>query len=113
MGKYKLVIIGSGSLGSIIAEYVYRKMSENYEVLGVLVRNREKAMKLANKLNVKVYNNLDEVIEDSPDYIIEAAAPNVLKEMGINILESCINLIPLSVGAFADRDFYECNDWKF
>ena len=72
--------------GSIIAKYVYKELSGSYEVLGVLVRNRGKAMKLANKLKVKVYNNLDEVIEDSPDYIIEAAAPNVLKEMGIKIL---------------------------
>ena len=79
----------------------------------MFIKNCPEAMKLANKLNVNVYNNLDEVIEDSPDYFIEAAAPNVLKEMGIKILGSCINLIPLSVGAFADRDFYECNDWKF
>lgn len=107
MKKYRLAIIGSGSLARIIVEYVHSEMSGNYEILGILVRNKEKAMELANSLNAKVYNNLEEVIKDSPDYIIEAASPSVVREMGMEILRSGINLIPLSVGAFADKGFYE------
>lgn len=107
MKKYKLGIIGSGALGATIGEYVHKNMGESYEILGVLASNRENALKLSNKLNAKAYSNLDELIEDSPDYIIEAAAPNVVKEMGIKILEKGIDLIPLSVGAFADGDFYK------
>lgn len=107
MKKYKLAIIGSGSLGSIIGEYIHRKMSGDYAILGVLDCNKENAIKLANSLNAKVYGCLDEVIGDSPDYIIEAASPSVVTEMGIKILDNGINLIPLSVGAFADRQFYE------
>lgn len=105
--KYKIVIIGSGSLGTIIGEYVSLNMSESYEVLGILDQDKEIASGLANRLKTKVYNNIDEVIEDSPDYIIEAATPGVVKELGIKILSKGINLIPLSVGAFADKEFYE------
>lgn len=107
MKKYKLAIIGSGSLGSIIGEYVHKEMHEDYEILGILARNKENTKRLANTLNAKIYDNLEEMIKDSPDYIIEAASPSVVKEMGIKILKGGINFIPLSVGAFADEDFYK------
>ena len=96
MKKYKLAIIGSGSLGSIIGEYIEREMSESYEILGILVRNKENAIELAKTLNVKIYNKLDDVIEDSPDYIIEAATPDLVREMGIK-----------------DGDFMRLNDFEF
>ena len=35
MKKYKLAIIGSGSLGSIIARVVSKQMHDEYEILGV------------------------------------------------------------------------------
>ena len=105
--KYKLAIIGSGSLANIISKHIYEEMSDTYEILGFLVRNKEKARQLANSLNAKLYEDLDEVIEDRPDYIIEAASPDLVREIGVKILESGINLIPLSVGAFADKNFYE------
>lgn len=107
MKKYKLAIIGSGALGSTIGEYVYENISKDYEIIGILDRNSENALRLSKKLNAKRYRNLKEVIDDSPDYIIEAAAPAVVKEMAVEILENKINLIPLSVGAFADKEFYE------
>ena len=43
----------------------------------------------------------------TPDYIIEAASPDVFKDIGIKILSNGINLIPLSVGALADKEFYK------
>ena len=83
-----------------------KEMSDKYEILGILGRNREKTKELANRFQGKVYSTLDEVIEDSPDYIVEAACPSVVREMGIKILEKGISLIPLSLGVFADENFY-------
>ena len=103
--KYKVAIIGSGSLATIIGESILSDLSEHYKVLGILSRKVENAEKLANKLKSKAYNNIDEIIKDKPDYIIEAASPQVVKDNGIKILENGINLIPLSVGAFADEIF--------
>ena len=107
MKKYKLAIIGSGSLGSIIASFVSKEMSEGYEILGVQSGNIENAIKLANEIDCKAYKSLAEVITDKPDFIIEAASPDVFKDIGVRILSNGINLIPLSVGALADKEFYK------
>lgn len=106
MKKYKLAIIGSGALGSIIGEEITTKLFQDYELIGIFSENFENTLKLTDKLKCKAYNSLNEVINDKPDYIIEAASPQVVKDMGIQILGNGINLIPLSVGAFADKEFY-------
>ena len=106
MKKYKLAIIGSGSLGGIIARVVAKQMRNEYQILGVQSGNIQNALKLANEIGFKAYKSLNEAVDDKPDYIIEAASPEVFKEIGIEILAHGINLIPLSVGALADKDFY-------
>lgn len=107
MKKYKLAIIGSGSLGSIIGKAVSRDLSEEYEILGVLSGKIENAIKLADEIGCKAYKTIDEIIDDKPDYIVEAASPDVFKAIGVKILENSINLIPLSIGALADKEFYK------
>ena len=106
MKKYKLAIIGSGSLGGIIARFVSEQMRDKYEILGVQSGKLENAIKLANEIGCKAYKSLDEAINDKPDYIIEAASPAVFKKIGVKILSNGISLVPLSVGALADKDFY-------
>lgn len=106
MKRNKLAIIGSGALGSIIGKVVSKDLSKEYEILGVLSGNIENAIKLADKISCKAYKTLDDVIDDKPDYIIEAASPRVFRDMGIKILANSISLIPLSVGALADKEFY-------
>ena len=107
MKKYRLGIIGSGSLGSIIGKYVSKELYEDYEIVGILSSRIDNALKLANEINCKAYKGLDEMIKDKPDYIIEAATPNVVKDSAVMILENRISLIVLSVGAFADEIFYK------
>src|SRR5699024_1981 len=68
------------------------------------------AIKLADEIGCRAYKTLQEIIDDKPDYIIEAASPDVFKDIGVEILSNGINLIPLSVGALADKKFY--NDVK-
>lgn len=106
MEKYKLAIIGCGALGSIIANGIKKELSEDYDLIGILSGRVENAEKLARKVNCKAYGDLNEMINDKPDYIIEAASPKVLKDNAVKILENGINLIVLSVGAFADDVFY-------
>jgi|SRR5699024_1794530 len=106
MKKYKIAIVGSGSLGSIIGEYVSQELYQNYEILGILSGRIENAKKLVDKIGGKAYASIDEVIADNPDYIVEATTLEVLKEFGVKILENGISLIPLSVGALADNEFY-------
>lgn len=104
--RFKLAIIGSGSLGSIIARVVAKDLNEDFEILGIFSGKLENAIKLSDEIGGKAYKTLDEIIDDKPDYIIEAASPDVLKEIGIKILANGIDLIPLSVGALAEKEFY-------
>ncbi len=106
MKNYNLAIIGSGSLGSIIARVVSQNLSDEYEIVGVLSGRIENAIKLADEIGCKAYKTLNEIIDDKPDYIIEAASIDVFKEIRVEILANGINLIPLSVGALADKEFY-------
>ena len=106
MRKYKLGLIGSGSLGSIIANSISKDLKDDYDLIGILSSRVENAEKLASKVQSKAYIDLDELINDKPDYIIEAASPNVVKDCAFKILDNGINLIILSVGAFADNAFY-------
>lgn len=106
MRKYRLGIIGSGSLGSIIGNAIVNELNKDYDLIGILSGRLENAQKLASKVNCKAYANIDEMINDKLDYIIEAASPNVVKNDALKILENGINLIVLSVGAFADNTFY-------
>lgn len=107
MRKYRLAIIGSGSLASIIGKYISKDLIQDYEVIGVLSRRIENASKLANDINCKAYKGLDEMIKDRPDYIIEAASKSVVEDSALEILGNGINLIVLSIGAFANGCFYE------
>lgn len=107
MKKFKLAIVGSGALSSIIGKFVTQVLSEDYEILGVLSREVENAKKLAIEIDCKAYNTISEVIYDKPDYVIEAANSEVFKEIGVEVLAHGIHIIPLSVGALADQDFYD------
>ena len=106
MKKFKLVIIGSGSLGGTIGRVVSHMLKEDYEISGILSGKIENAMKLAGELGCKAYKTLDDIIDDKPDYVIEAASPGVFKEIGVKVLANGINLVPLSVGALSDKSFY-------
>lgn len=107
MRKYKIALIGSGSLASIIGKVVSENLSKNYEILGVLSGKIENAKKLAEAISCRAYDSVDELIADKPDYLVEAATLEVLKEVGVKVLSNGINLIPLSVGALADKEFYK------
>ncbi|HLW32760.1 MAG TPA: Gfo/Idh/MocA family oxidoreductase, partial [Aequorivita sp.] len=92
--KYKLAIVGSGSLGSIIAKVVSQDLIEEYEIAGILSGQIKNAISLAEEIGSKAYKSLDEIIDDKPDYVIEAASPDVFKDIGVALLANGISLIP-------------------
>ena len=75
MERIRLAIVGSGALGSIIARAIVKDLREDFELVGILSGRYENALKLADEVNTKAYRDLDEVLEERPDYIIEAAGP--------------------------------------
>ena len=106
MGKLKLGILGNGYLADIIVEAGLKGMLDEYELVGVLGRTREKTELLAKKGGCQACGTIDELLALSPDYVAEAASVQSVKDCGVKILESGAGMIVLSIGAFADHEFF-------
>ena len=107
MKKLKLGMVGCGFLADIIVDAWRDGLLEGFEFAGCLSRNSESAERLANKAGGVACASLDELLAMKPDYVIEAASPAALKAIAEPVLKNGSNLVVLSIGAFADDDFYD------
>ena len=107
MKKLTLGILGSGYLGSIIAEAWKNGFLDEYELVGISGRNQEKTKTLAEKMGVRACASNQELLDMKPDYIAEAASVASVKEVAEKALSNGTNLVVLSIGAFADTEFYQ------
>lgn len=98
-------IIGCGSIGSFVAEWLSK--ANDFELVSIFDIDYEKALKLSEKLKVNAARNIDEFLEKDMDIVIEAASQQAVLEYTEKILRSGKDLIVLSVGAFADNEFYK------
>ena len=99
MNKKRLGILGSGYLSGIVVDAWKQGLLEDYEIVGVMGRTPETVSEMAKKAGCVACLTLDELLAQKPDYIAEAASEK--------ILSSGSSLIVLSIGAFADQEFYE------
>ncbi len=99
-------IIGCGSLGAIIAKGIAKGAAGNYSLKAVCDVNRDVAAVLAAQTGCVAAAGVGEVLAGKPDFVVEATSPAALTNIGEDILRAGCNLIPLSIGAFADGDFY-------
>lgn len=106
MEKLKLGIVGCGFLADIIVGAWREGLLEEFEFVGCLSRSSESAGRLAQKAGCAACENLDELLALKPDYVVEAASPAALKAIAEPVLNHGSNLVVLSIGAFADADFY-------
>ena len=106
MKKLKLALIGTGFLNEILAEAMDEHLPE-YELVGVLGRSEEKTKAFAEKYSCIACSNIDELLDLNADYISEAASVEAVREYGESVLKSGANFVVLSIGAFADGEFYE------
>lgn len=107
MSRLKLGILGSGYLGGIIADAWKNGYLDEYELVGIAGRNEEKTKALAEKAGCRAFADVDELLALKPDYIAEAASVAAVKGMAVKALCAGTSIIVLSIGAFADEDFYE------
>jgi len=105
--KLKLGIVGCGFLADIIVDAWRDGLLDEFEFAGCLSRNSESAKRLAEKAGCVACETLDELLARQPDYVVEAASPMALKSIAESVLSHGSNLVVLSIGAFADADFYE------
>lgn len=107
MKKLKLGIVGCGFLANIIVDAWRGGLLDGFEFAGCLSRNSESAERLAAKANCVACASLDELLALAPDYVVETASPAALKTIAEPVLKNGSNLVVLSIGAFADADFYD------
>lgn len=107
MSKKKIAFVGCGALGQEIARRIVDGTAGNYELAGVYTNKMENARKVALEFQCTAYGSLQELYEDQPDILIEAANGSVLRECLTNALMHHIDVIPLSLGVFADKEYLE------
>lgn len=108
----RLVIVGCGRLGTIVADAVAQGLLPEYELVGLYSRTTERAEALAEHLaeqgiaGCRVCGSLEELLTLKPDYLVEAASPACMRAITLPTLAAGCSIVTLSIGAFADDDFY-------
>ena len=100
-------IIGCGHLGTIVSDAYKKGLLDGYKLVGAYSRKIEDAGRVVEGTDAKAVSTLDDLINLSADYLIETASIALFKEAAIKALEKGTSLIPLSIGAFADRAFHD------
>ena len=100
--KTKLGIVGCGFLGNIVADAWKKGLLPDYELVGVTSRTRASAEKTAANVGCAVCEDVDALLALEPEYIVEAASVEAVRAMAIPVLKRGVNLVILSIGAFAD-----------
>lgn len=99
-------IAGCGFLGNIVADAYKMGLLEDYELIGVTGLPLEAAVSTSVKVDCACCADIDNLIAMKPDYIVETASVAFVRENAVRILESGINLVLVSIGAFADVELY-------
>ena len=102
----KIAIIGCGFLGSIIAEAMRKGLLEDYTLVGAMSHQKSAAEKLCAGLHGVAAESLEELLSLKPDFVIETASVQTVRDACIPTLQQGASFIPLSIGAFADAEFY-------
>lgn len=106
MIKKKIAIIGTGSIGTTIADEISNQLNEYYELVGMMKNSTSRIKELEATYKVPVVTEFSKLLDTKPNFIIEAAGVEIVKEYGEAILKQGIHFIPLSVGGLADPDLY-------
>lgn len=107
MKKIKLALLGCGHLNEIVAKALKDGYLPEYELVGVLGRNPFKTVDFARRHGCVACTNIYDFLELKPDYVAEAASVLAVKEYAETILKGGASLVLLSIGAFADKEFYD------
>lgn len=103
----RLALIGNGFLSGIIVEAAKKGMLPDYEIVAVLGRSEEKTKKLAAEAGCEPCFTIEELLAQKPDIVSEAASVEAVKTYAMPVLRSGADMAVLSIGAFADEEFYK------
>ena len=105
--KTKFGIVGCGFLGGIVASAWKNGLLADYELVGVTSRSPESAQKMAETVGCSACADVDALLTLEPEYVVETASVEAVRAMAVPVLQRGVNLVVISIGAFADLAFYE------
>ena len=100
-------IIGCGHLGRIISSAYQNGVLSGYTLKGAYSHKLIDAEELCKGTDGIACSTIDELLALKPDFLVETASVAIAKDVSIKALKMGISFIPLSVGAFADPEFYQ------
>jgi len=103
--KLRLALLGCGFLNNIVASAVKDGLLPEYELVAVMGRNG-RADSFAKIFRCKACDSIEELLAEKPDYTVEAASVGAIRSYSVPVLAGGSNLVILSIGAFADAEFY-------
>src|SRR5512140_2208829 len=99
----KVGLIGCGTIGTVLAEAIERKIVVCDElVIFDVDAFKAKKLKDAIKFPVKIVSNVDELLLSQPFIVVEAASQQAVRQYYNQILASNIDFIIMSTGALLD-----------
>jgi aspartate dehydrogenase len=102
----RIGMIGFGTIGRAVARALSEGRVGNAELAAVLVRHVEKARAVRiTKPGLMITANADEFFASEIDVVVEAAGHAGLKLYAERALRRGLDVLAVSVGAFADDDF--------
>lgn len=104
--KMRLALLGCGRLNEIVASALESHLPV-YELVGVMGRDPYKTQAFAARYGGKACVDIEELMALKPDIVAEAASPQAVREYTETILKGGSDIVVLTIGAFADQDFYE------
>ncbi|MFI3115495.1 MAG: aspartate dehydrogenase domain-containing protein [Clostridia bacterium] len=102
----KVVVLGCGRLGKIIASAIHAGVVEGVTLHAILCREPDKHAEFAKEMGCMISNSLDEVMQAKPDYVVEAGTKEAVIEHTENVLRKGADIILLSMGVFVDENYY-------
>ncbi len=96
-------VIGCGAIGSFVARW----LCERGKLASLYDADRERALKLSRALGVPAAKTFEEFLKCDADIVVEAASQQAVREYAERVLKAGKDMLVMSVGTFADREFYE------
>lgn len=104
--KKTFALAGCGFLGGIVVNAYVQGLLEDYELVGVYSREMKDAVAASTAADCAVCADMDTMLAMKPDYIVETASVEWVRENAVKVLERGIDLVLVSIGAFADAALY-------
>jgi aspartate dehydrogenase len=110
MVRYKVALIGCGTIGAMIAKAIDAGDAGETELAWVFDARSESCESLSKKLHSKpkLAKNIGEILADkSVDLVIEAASQAAVAQYALDVIKSKKELMIMSVGALGDEKLLE------